>query len=169
MPPRVVNLRYARLERMAHGRAFEARLASLTALLGSKKLGCQLTSVPPGKRAWPMHAHLVNEEMVFVLEGRGSVRHAGGTLDIQAGDLISFVAGPDDPHQIVNTSDAELLYLCVSTMEQPEIVLYPDSGKFAAIAGSLPGGDEAARTFSVVARTSVRVPYWEGEDADDTR
>lgn len=164
MPPRIVNIHRARLEHQAHGQAFESRLASFTALLGARQLGCQLTVVPAGKRAWPMHAHLVNEELVFVLEGRGTVRYAGGTTDIEAGDLVSFVAGPDNPHQIVNTSDAELLYLCISTMQEPEVVLYPDSGKYAVIAGSLPGGDESLRTFSVVARASNRVPYWDGED-----
>ena len=164
MPPRIVNIHRARLEHQAHGQAFESRLASFTALLGARQLGCQLTGVPAGQRAWPRHAHLVNEELVFVLEGRGTVRHAGGTTDIEAGDLVSFVAGPDNPHQIVNTSDAELLYLCISTMQEPEVVLYPDSGKYAVIAGSLPGGDESLRTFSVVARASNRVPYWDGED-----
>ena len=45
-------------------------------------------------------------------------------------------AGPDYPHQIVNTSDAPLKYLSISTQERPEIVEYPDSGKYLAMTGA---------------------------------
>ncbi len=168
MPPRVVSIHRANLERQAHGQAFESRLASFTTLLGARRLGCQLAVVPPGKRAWPMHAHRVDEELVFVLEGRGTVLHTGGTTDIESGDLVSFTAGPDNPHRIVNTSGAELLYLRVGATHDPEVVLCPESGRYAVIAGSLPGGDDSLRTFSVVARESDREPHRDGEDGSGT-
>lgn len=40
--------------------------------------------------------------------------------------------GPDYPHRILDTSDAPLKYLSISTMEEPEICEYPDSGKHLA-------------------------------------
>jgi uncharacterized cupin superfamily protein len=30
--------------------------------------------VPPGRRAWPYHYHLENEEAIYVLEGLGTLR-----------------------------------------------------------------------------------------------
>lgn len=163
MPPRIVNIHRARLEHQAHGQAFESRLASFTALLGARQLGCQLT-VGAARQACLADARAPGQRRTRLRPRRARHRPARRDDSIEAGDLVSFVAGPDNPHQIVNTSDAELLYLCISTMQEPEVVLYPDSGKYAVIAGSLPGGDESLRTFSVVARASNRVPYWDGED-----
>ena len=42
-------------------------------------------------------------------------------------------AGPDYPHQFINTSDAPMKYLSISTQEQPEICEYPDSGKYRRV------------------------------------
>ena len=59
--------------------------------------------------------------------------------------------------------DTDLKYLCISTMLEPDVVLYPDSKKFGVLAGSAPGGDKADRTFEIFAKTDSGVPYWDGE------
>ncbi|MEO5881531.1 MAG: auxin-binding protein, partial [Caldimonas sp.] len=64
----------------------------------------------------------------------------------------------DYPHQIINTSAAPLKYLSISTRERPEIVEYPDSGKFLAMAGE--PGDKG---FGRMARRADDLDYWEGE------
>ncbi|MFO1265576.1 MAG: cupin domain-containing protein, partial [Rubrivivax sp.] len=158
-----VNLDAVELEHERAGERFEARVAALGPLAGMRKLGAQLTVVPPGKRAWPYHAHLVNEELVVVLAGSGTLRLADRELPLRAGDVVALVPGREHPHQIVNTSDAELRYLCVSTMEHPDVVLYPDSGKYGVRAGVAPGGDPARSTFRVIARLDAGVDYWDGE------
>jgi uncharacterized cupin superfamily protein len=61
---------------------------------------------------------------------------------------------------IVNTSDAPLRYLAVSTMEEPEICEYPDSGKFSVVVGSPPGGDLGARRVHTMHRKRDGVDYW---------
>lgn len=48
-------------------------------------------------------------------------------------------------------------------MHEPDIMEYPDSGKFGAFAGAAPGGDGRQRTFSIFARTADRVDYWADE------
>jgi len=159
----VVNIDDVELEPTEVGELFAAKMAQLNSFVGSKKLGYRICVVPPGKRAWPRHAHLVNEEMVFVISGRGLLRYGNDESPLRAGDVIAFVPGPDTPHQIVNSSEQDLKYLCVSTMEEPEIVLYPDSEKYGVLAGSAPGGDKADRTFEVFAKRGVNLPYWEGE------
>ena len=63
------------------------------------------------------------------------------------------------PLRIINDSDAELRYISVSTMLQPEIVEYPDSNKFAASAIQ-PGSASGFRHLGVVV---PEVDYWQGE------
>lgn len=53
---------------------FDARVGAIGARIGAKKLGYNVTAVPPGKSAFPFHNHWVNEEMVFVLQGTGTIR-----------------------------------------------------------------------------------------------
>jgi uncharacterized cupin superfamily protein len=104
----------------------------LSAGTAARKLGCGFDIVPPGKQSCPYHLHHVQEEMFIVLEGSGTLRVAGERLPIKAGDVIFIPAGPEYPHHILNTSDAPLKYLSISTKEYPEVCEYPDSGKFMA-------------------------------------
>ena len=131
-----------------------ARLGVGTAAVG---LGMGVDVLAPGMRGCPYHLHHAQEEAFVVLEGRGTLRVAGELLAIKAGDVAFLPAGPDYPHQIINTSDAPLKYLSISTQERPEIVEYPDSGKFLATAG------EGGKTFGRMARAGDDVDYWEGE------
>lgn len=72
--------------------------------------------------------------------------------------------GPETPHQIVNDGHADLKYLCMRTMEEPDIVEMPDSGKIGIMAGSPPGGDKAARRLTLYLPKGAAVDYWAGED-----
>ena len=56
--------------------------------------------VPPGKRAFPHHAHSAQWELYLVISGNGSVRHKDGTTEVVPGD--AFIFGPDEPHQLSN-------------------------------------------------------------------
>ena len=58
----------------------------------------------------------------MILAGHGTLRVAGEMLPLRAGDIAFIPPGPDYPHQIINTSDAPLRYLSISTRETPEIV-----------------------------------------------
>jgi uncharacterized cupin superfamily protein len=63
----------------------------------------------------------------------------------------------------VNTGEAELRYLAISTMMSPEVCEYPGSGKFTVISGSAPGGDKAKRRTWYVGRAENSLDYWDGE------
>ena len=133
---------------------FEARVGRIGPQIGAKKLGYNLTAVPPGKRAYPFHNHRLNEEMFYVLEGRGEVRIGAETFPVRAGDFIACPpGGPELAHQIVNTGSAELKYLAVSTMQYPEVCEYPDSGKIGVLADSI----------RYVNRLDSQTGYWDGE------
>jgi uncharacterized cupin superfamily protein len=150
---------------VSQGEKFAAKLAPVGTLLGAKMLGYNVTSVPPGKRAFPFHNHHANEEMFLVLDGTGTLRFGNQEYGLRAGDVIGCPCGGRElAHQIVNTGSTELRYLSVSTMAGTDVCEYPDSGKFAATAGRLPGTRMADAPFAVVAMKSACVDYYHGED-----
>ncbi len=67
--------------------------------------------------------------------------------------------GPETAHQIINIGDAELRYLAISTMRSPELVEYPDSGKFQVV--SAPSGGD--RRLRYIGRAEGKLGYWDGE------
>jgi len=161
MSSKVKNLDEVAVVTSSRGERFGYEIAPVGMEVGSKKLGYNVTTLPPGRRAFPYHAHRVNEEMFFVLEGEGSVRLDGETHKIRKGDFIAVPPGRASGHQIINDSAAPLRYLAVSTKESPEVVDYPDSGKLGILMAA-PGGDPA-ETFRHFTRMADAVDYWEGE------
>ena len=141
--------------REPHYNALGARLAKGTA---ARKLGASIDVLDPGKRGCPYHLHHAQEEMFIVVEGNGTLRVAGEMLPLKAGDVVFIPAGPEYPHQILNTSDAPLKYMSISTMEVPEICEYPDSGKYMA-EGSL----DKSEAFDLIGRKGPSLDYWDGE------
>jgi uncharacterized cupin superfamily protein len=144
---------------------YAARFAAVGAQLGARMLGYTLVEIEPGCRASPLHNHRCNEEMFLILQGCGSIRVGADRHAVRAGDVIACPSGgPETAHQIVNTSDASLRYLAISTMAEPDIIDYPDSGKFL-VKGNLPYGD-GARTepFRFIGRRDANLDYWDGED-----
>lgn len=133
-----------------------ARLARGTA---ASKLGASVDVLQPGKRGCPYHLHHAQEEMFIVIEGRGTMRVAGEMLAVTAGDIVFIPPGPDYPHQMINTSDAPLKYLSISTMDTPEVVEYPDSGK--VLTNSRAAGKDVG--FARMNRLDTDLDYWDGE------
>ena len=88
----------------------------------------ELTRVPPGKRNFPYHAHSAQWELYLVVAGRGSVRHEQGTTEVVAGD--TFIFGPNEPHQITNSSEEDFLYYVIADNPIGESAYFPDSGKW---------------------------------------
>lgn len=155
----IIHVDDVALERHEHGEKFEARDGSVSAAIGARQIGCSLTVVPPGKRAYPFHCHHVNEEMFVILEGAGTLRIGKSEYPVRAGDVIAAPAGgADTAHQLVNTSERDLRYLSMSTNIPMDVIEYPDSSKYAVRAGRAP-----ERTFSTMAKSAQPVDYWEDE------
>ena len=137
---------------------FDASRAMLGGSLGLTKLGVNVTAVKPGKAAYPFHSHRANDELFLILAGRGELRLGGQRLAVKEGDLIGCPAGDaSTAHQLVNTGQAELRYLAVSTLVDPEVCEYPDSGKIGAYCG---GGEQGLMHLS---RSADAADYWAGE------
>lgn len=143
---------------------YEARIAFVGRQLGAAKLGYNLTVLPPGKSAFPFHCHSVNEEMFFVVEGRGELRLGEARHAIRAGDVIACPpGGPETAHQIVNTSEADLKVLAVSTRLSPEVCEYPETGRFGLLAEMPGAAGGKPRELRFMGRAGESLEYWQGE------
>jgi uncharacterized cupin superfamily protein len=158
----IVNIADVPLRDFGKGEKFSAKLARIAPMVGSTGLGCTLTVVPPGKRAFPFHRHHVIHEMFFVLSGTGEYRLGDKTHPLRAGDLIAAPAG-GEAHQIVNTGSEDLRYLGLSTLGEVDVVDYPDSGKMAVAAG-IKNADFTTATYRGMGRIAA-ADYWDGEAA----
>jgi uncharacterized cupin superfamily protein len=140
-------------ERFQRAPLYDSQSASLSKGTAARQLGASVDTVAPGQMSCPYHFHHAEEEMFIVLQGEGTLRVAGERVPIRAGDVINIPAGPEYPHHIINTSDAPLHYLSISTQARPEICEYPDSGKVGAFA-------EGVRLLQ---RREAGLDYWDGE------
>ena len=127
------------------------------------RLGCSLYELPPGKKSWPYHYHAGNEEALYVLAGAGTVRLDGESHPLAAGDYVALPADERGAHRVINDGDDPLRYLAISTMETPDVTVYPDSGKIGVFDGAPPGGRDE-RTLEGFFRLDDAVGYWDGEE-----
>jgi len=158
----IINIDDLEYRNFGKGKDFGAERAPVSTRVGAEKLGYAVIRLAPGKRAWPYHAHCVAEEMFFILDGEGTLRHADQEYPLRKGDFVCSPAEPDQPHQIINTSDRELLYLALGTQEHTDVFLYPDSDKYGVWHGSTNNVQDPGN-FRVFARKQTTVDYWDGE------
>ncbi|MBV1776183.1 cupin domain-containing protein [Burkholderiaceae bacterium DAT-1] len=143
---------------------FAGKSATISDLIGARKLGYNLTEVPPGKSQCPFHSHHAEEEMFLILEGTGELRFGHERYPLRKHDVIACpTGGAEVAHQIINTGNTPLRYLSLSTVAEVEACEYPDSNKVATIAG--PRGNRSLRK---VFHADAAVPYFSREsDARD--
>lgn len=139
-----------RWKRLRLGRRLEAEL-----------LGASLFELPPGERSFPMHLHHANEELLLMLDGQVVVRRLDREEELVAGAAVVFPRGAQGAHQILNRGDRPARFLLVSTMREPDITEFPDTGKVGLFAGAAPGSPSGDAVKRFVAGEDV--PYFDGE------
>ncbi|HXY61193.1 MAG TPA: cupin domain-containing protein [Chthoniobacterales bacterium] len=88
----------------------------------------ELNRMPPGKPNFPYHSHSAQWEMYLVVSGNGTVRDKNGETKVVAGD--AFIFGPNEPHQIINSGNVDLVYYVIADNPIGESGYYPDSNKW---------------------------------------
>lgn len=164
MNSHILNIENVEYHDWGHGDKYRARIAWVGTVMGSSKLGFNVTELPPGKRAFPCHSHATNEELFFILEGSGEIRIGNEKHAVTKGDFINFPPGFATPHQIINSSAAPLCYISISTMIVPEVTEYPDSKKYGVFAGTPTAREVTPDTVRKIYPVDGDVSYWEGEE-----
>ena len=84
--------------------------------------------IPPGKESFVYHAHLRDEEWVYVLSGEGQAEIDGEDFDIGPGDFLGFPA-PSVAHHLRNIGESDLVLLMGGEAPEVEIADFPKLGK----------------------------------------
>ncbi len=124
--------------------------------IGAELIGGSLYELEPGDRLWPYHTHHANEEWLVVMRGSPMLRTPEGERVLSEGDVVCFPRGTAGAHQVRNGTDAPIRVLMLSTLIQPDIVEYLDSGKI--------GARDAGGERLLMSRPGPMLDYWDGED-----
>ncbi len=141
---------------------YTSRRAQFSAGIGARKLGYNLTELPPGKAHCPFHSHRAEEEMFLILEGEGELRYGTTRFKIRKHDVIACPTGDaTTAHQIINTSTTTMRYLALSNVSEIEVCEYPDSNK-TGVHADKPEGSCLHKMF----RAESTVQYYDRENTD---
>ncbi len=135
---------------------WRSKAALVGARLNAELIGGGMYELEPGNTLWPYHTHHANEEWLFVVRGRPTLRSAEGERELAEGDVVCFRRGKDGFHQVSNRTDSPVRVLMISTLIVPEIVEYPDSGKI--------GARSVAGDRIMLGQPGPTLDYWDGED-----
>jgi uncharacterized cupin superfamily protein len=103
---------------------------TLSRLCGLARAGVNLIRVAPGKESYVFHAHLTEEEWLYVLSGQGTLEVGDEALQVGPGDFAGFQAGGAG-HNLRNTGSADLVYLSGGEHHDLEVADFPRHGKRA--------------------------------------
>ena len=127
----------------------EAQFFRLSRPTGLQRAHVNLLRVPPGKEAFILHRHSVQEEWSYIVEGEGTAQIGADKIKVSAGDFIGFPLN-GKAHTIVNTGTTDLVYLTGGEDTPYDIGHFPSVGKMIVFK---PDGvdlidDSAAKTYS---------------------
>ena len=156
--PNVVNRSEVAVMPMEKGK-HRVRLQRLGGAAGGNMLGANLTEVAPHSVSFPFHYHCATEEAIYVISGTGIARIGDARVPVGPGDWIAFPVGAEHAHQMINDTDAPLIYLCVSAAAQKvDVVGYPDSNKVSGTAGTF---DKPIHRW--ISKQGESLDYWADE------
>ena len=159
MPQPFVNLDEVTYTDIEENGYYTSRRAQFSAGIGARKLGYNLTELPPGKAQCPFHSHHKEEEMFLILEGEGELRFGDQRFKIRKYDVIACPTGGSEvAHQIINTGNTTMRYLALANKSDTEICEYPDSNKIGVYV-SAPESANVSKMF----RSECTVEYYDRE------
>jgi uncharacterized cupin superfamily protein/catechol 2,3-dioxygenase-like lactoylglutathione lyase family enzyme len=159
MPNPLVNLDEVEFDDIEDNGIYTSRRALFSAGIGARKLGYNLTVLPPGKTQCPFHSHREEEEMFLILEGEGELRFGEQRYKLRKWDVIACpTGGAEVAHQIINTGNTPMRYLSLSNLSTTEVCEYPDSQKIGVFATTSPTSS-LRRMF----RAEAGVDYYDRE------
>lgn len=95
-------------------------------LFGLSHFGVNLTRLAPGAASSLRHGHTVQDEFVYVLEGRPHLHTDEGITALQPGDCAGFKANTGNAHCLHNPTSETVVYLEVGDRHPGDTAHYPD-------------------------------------------
>ncbi len=123
-------------------------------LFGLKNFGVNLTELAPGAATALHHRHTVQDEFVYVLEGRPTLVTDSGRCVLEPGMCAGFPAN-GEAHHVVNESEEPVLLLEVGDRSAGDTAEYPNDD--LAIVSEGEGHDPAGPTLKFVHKDGT--PY----------
>ncbi|MBW4446713.1 MAG: cupin domain-containing protein [Spirirestis rafaelensis WJT71-NPBG6] len=102
-----------------------------------KNFGVNLVKLAPGSCSALRHWHTRQDEFIYVIEGEITLISNEGEQILKRGMMAGFPAGEENGHQLVNKSDAIVVYLEIGDRTPDDQVYYPDHD---IVAKSTPDG-----------------------------
>jgi uncharacterized cupin superfamily protein len=130
---------------------YRTSYARIGPLVGGKKLGMSVYRIRPGQSICPYHYEIGQDEWLFVLTGRPTLRTPEGERQLGAWDVVFFPDGEAGAHKVTNGTGEDLRVAILSNKDDPGASVYPDSDKV----GIFPPN----KLFKL----GDAVDYWEGE------
>ena len=93
----IVNLDQLRFERGDPRFNYEVDPSAFSSKMGAKKLGWNVSRIPPGEFSCPYHFHYSEEELFLAISGKAILRQSGQFREVGKGDLIFFQPAPKGP------------------------------------------------------------------------
>ncbi|MDB5317250.1 MAG: hypothetical protein JWO24_3094 [Rhodospirillales bacterium] len=106
-------------------------------IFGLKNFGVNLTRLAPGAASSLRHAHALQDEFVYILEGTPTLITDAGEAVMAPCDCAGFPSGTGDAHHLINRSDADVVYLEIGDRTPGDSATYPDNDLAVRMA---PGG-----------------------------
>jgi uncharacterized cupin superfamily protein len=107
----------------------EAVLTPISRIARLERAGVNLVRVPPGRRAFPVHRHHVEEEWVFILSGTAEITLDAAHHRLGPGAFVAFPPG-GPAHAVANPSaEDDLVCLAGGENAPGEIVDFPHAGQ----------------------------------------
>lgn len=93
---------------------------------GLVNFGVNLTRLFPGGASALRHAHTMQDEFVYVLEGEPTLMTDEGEALLKPGTCAGFKASTGNAHCLVNQTERDVVYLEVGDRTPGDSVTYPD-------------------------------------------
>ncbi len=96
--------------------------------VGLSRIGVHIVHIEPGKNSTEYHKHYNEEECIYVLSGKGTLRIEGEELPFEKGDFVGFPANTA-AHDLKNTGNEILIILVMGQRLDQDVADYPSKHK----------------------------------------
>ncbi|MEO7387766.1 MAG: cupin domain-containing protein [Gammaproteobacteria bacterium] len=95
-------------------------------LFGLTNFGVNLTRLAPKATSALRHAHRVQDEFIYILQGHPVLHTDEGLTQLAPGICAGFKAGTGNGHRLINETEEDVVYLEVGDRASGDEGSYPD-------------------------------------------